>query len=693
MAKEKQIKKSMHCFIVLCLLFLVPINCFGAVFSHEKIAAVHYTSGHWAPSFWSNFDTDNLTRDFTRLKDNKINTIVVIIPWSGFQYSIAPVIFKEEYFQHLETLMHMAGEHGLNVIFRFGYAHEIGEVPSTPDHMERIISINTDGNTWDAWGSYVEKLYKISQEHDNFLFGFITWEDFFLLDLMRIPLSLRLKIAGRLKFDEFLKKYSIEEISRYYNQEFTDHAQVPIPSRDSKAVALFYEFWDEYLLSIFSRTKQLFPGLSMEVRVDCDPSNDDRKYICHDKTFDLNGEGDITTIYYTPAWGAPNNGDIASADTAIARLKYLIDTIKTKTDNQIFIDQFNFIDNTIGFEKNTKIASDELTKFIDKSAPLISKGTIGYALWALDDLNANLLANSSFERDLKGWCVIKGEHVKKKTAENEFEVLLHRSGSINQSFHLKGAGPPPDNNSICVTVQFTAKPEQGAAENGAVSITIKDKNDAVLKTEHITMSSLKSQLISCSDLPAVRQGTLQIENMGEDICIDDVEMFFSVQKNGIYTTDRRPKSFKDQVIHMNESIAPPQKAPMYYHGDQIKRSLFDGLFNDGWVGRHLSGEMAVPEQKKGKIQFAVEIYVPEAWRSYHNAVTLSIDGIKLSKKNIVRGYQKLIFDLPDTLAFGHRTSFLITSDKAYVPSFFDKGTTDVRELSFLLTGIGFIDQN
>ncbi|OQY44167.1 MAG: hypothetical protein B6247_30645, partial [Candidatus Parabeggiatoa sp. nov. 2] len=216
---------------------------------------------------------------------------------------------------------------------------------------------------------------------------------------------------GRLLFRYLEEHYSLEEISaRYKQQPFADYNEIPIPAFKSSAIHLFCEFWDKVLIdSIFKESKKHFPPLTMEIRTDCDPQED--SYICHDSTFDVTSDTHLTTIYYTPAWGAPNDGGLESAENVLKRMHYLFEHLRTKTSNVIFIDQFNFIDNTPGFERHTGILPNEVPQFLSAVADILQHNTIGYSLWTLQDVRANALKNGLFERNYPSWEIDKGEIV------------------------------------------------------------------------------------------------------------------------------------------------------------------------------------------------------------------------------------------------------------------------------------------
>ncbi|EDN68692.1 conserved hypothetical protein [Beggiatoa sp. PS] len=243
-----------------------------------------------------------------------------------------------------------------------------------------------------AWCDYLDRVWQIAQSYTNVLGGFICWEDFFFIELTYLSSeSERIFLAEHTGYQDYLKEhYSLEEVSLHYKRTFSTYTEVAIPAKKSSAVHLFSEFWDKLLVeTIFQISKKHFPPLTMEVRTDCEPQ--EKSYICHNNTFDLTSDTDITTIYYSPAWGASNNGQSESASAILKRMQYMFEHIRTQTNNAFFIDQFNFIDNTPGFEQHSGIFPEQIPQFLSEVAPILQSQTIGYGLWTLRDVRANAL--------------------------------------------------------------------------------------------------------------------------------------------------------------------------------------------------------------------------------------------------------------------------------------------------------------
>ncbi|ACN16077.1 hypothetical protein HRM2_29940 [Desulforapulum autotrophicum HRM2] len=664
-----------YSYVVLC-----PFNANGAGDYQEYIIGTHYTGETWAPSFWSNLDESKVHDDFLRIRENGFNTIIVVVPWVGFQKTISPVSYFEAYLESLAFLFEKSKETGLKVILRVGYAHEVG-VDSTPDHNHRILQIASDKAVQNAWFDYLGRINEISSRYDNFLFAFLSWEDFFLIDFAHKSIAVRTYAASVTGYQEYLKKYTLGDISSKYGTDFSNYSKIPIPQYTSPAIHLYHEFWDQYLTTLMAKSQKIFPNLSMEVRADCDPTNDSSLYVCHGETFDSTG-GKRVVIYYTPALGAENCGDLSSSDDAAFRLQYLVERVRSKTKSLIFLDQFNFIDNTPEFKKNTRIAPEELSAFIDKAQPILKKETIGYALWAMQDVKGNLFKNGSFERELLGWSV---QNATLNVEEDVSSLRLNHHGKLRQHIKFGVYVPPEFKNILFFTLNFKAKSVDGRPST--LNIQIIDRDGVAIHEAHVAVETEKYERITVEKIPLFVDGVIHIDNKGSDLIVDEFELYYRIQENGIYDIHGNPKEFCDSVLKLNKSFSPKQGALCYYDKESIKKARFKGVSEDGWCTDYISGYV---RQTYGKRQFVLECYLPESWKGYGNRVSVKLDGVSIGASKIIEGYNKLQFHLTSDQLKKKELFFEISTDKLFEPSQFDNGSQDQRKVSFVLVGLGVI---
>lgn len=105
----------------------------------------------------------------------------------------------------------------------------------------------------------------------------MTWEDFwnYVEDAGNLGAGANSRIAAKnCGYQAWLKKhYSLKQVNEYYQPKevFTSYDNIYIPARKDYAFKLFYDFYDDFLNDLLEDTQKVFPGLSMEVRLDVDP--------------------------------------------------------------------------------------------------------------------------------------------------------------------------------------------------------------------------------------------------------------------------------------------------------------------------------------------------------------------------------------------------------------------------------------
>ena len=55
-------------------------------------------------------------------------------------------------------------------------------------------------------------------------------------------------------------------------------------------------------------------------------------------------------------------------------------------------------------------------------------------------------------------------------------------------------------------------------------------------------------------IPLFLDGTIVFENNGSDVVLDEFELFFITQNNGVYKVDGSPKYFRDKVLNLNRKL-------------------------------------------------------------------------------------------------------------------------------------------
>jgi hypothetical protein len=240
------------------------------------------------------------------------------------------------------------------------------------------------------------------------VFPFVSWEDFLKVMLIPAgPIAYRKQQTARLGFRAWLKhKYDLTELSRMAERNIPDYQGYIIPSKDEPDYRVFLEFFDYLFINrVFSPARKVFGECSVEIRVDADQvhTQNGLEWFVHDAMYAINARPFFMT-YWNPCMFQNNQGQSISADTALDSLQKMLDHIEAKTGGaKHIVNQFNFIDNSKGYQHNASICPEQVSLFLKKSAPIMRKRTSGAGLWVYKDYLLNELYNGSFHLRDRGW--------------------------------------------------------------------------------------------------------------------------------------------------------------------------------------------------------------------------------------------------------------------------------------------------
>lgn len=616
-------------------------------------------------------------KDFRKIRDAGFNAVILVASWTGFQPRVDANSRSETHYHLLDGLMDAAESAGLDVLLRVGYAHDISDTPDRPHH-DRVLDLEQDPATMAAWLAYLRDIQAIASRHPNFRYAFLSWEDFFFLDYTHAPEEERWKVSKRLGYSEFLRTLPDAEYQRWYGSAAQAERDNPIPAYNTLPIAAFSQFWDEWLLKLFARSRAVMPGLNMEVRTDCDPVPPPKYYACHERTFDLGGApGATTVVYYTPAWGADNRGDLASAAEASERLRFMIAQIREHTRNPIFIDQFNFADNTPGFDHNTRIDPSQLDEFLRQAGDIIASETSGYALWTMWDVTANIAANGEFERGLDGW-KSDGATVMDSAGDGK-SVRLALGGSLSYFVREGGRAGVPIRADMPFTLQFRTL--DGAQPRFRVEVFTQQGHRSFTK-ENVTPAG-GCGLVELAGLPYFcGRETLRITNEGGAVTVDGILLFNGRQENGIFHADGTPKAFAGEILALNERLAAQSEPLTVYTAALAQSPYVKGVSEDGWVGKRATFWLA-----NGRAPLVLEAYVPEHWTGYAAELHADVGGAGSLDATLRPGFNRIPLPTPGknpallTLECGSTTK----------AARYDTGSPDPRPLCFVLKQVGAVD--
>ena len=424
----------------------------------RKIAAATYFGDSWPVGFWAS-DLSYATADFQQIKANGFNSVVLVVPWGYFQPALKVNSFNAAAFTRLDSVIEAAKQAGLGVLLRISYEWDMYPNDQQPGNA-RFTGVFTSSSTYAAWKSYIGELHNNVKKYSNVWGAYISWEDFqsIILDAKSADsLSSRLQLSHSTGFSQWLSRsYKLKSISSQYHAHFQSWSDVPTPLSTTPEFRLFYAFWDYQLMHrIFAPALSLYPGLTMETRVDEDPLFNGSKQIgaySHSSTYSLPGTN-VTGIYFNPYMGA-EGGRIETVDQTLQGMTSVLKRVQSASGNRkLLIYEFQLYDNTPANSSNAHLSLASVPAFVTAATPTVVHKTTGYAIWTYRDYNANIVYNPDFALGLDSWTTT-GNVTTTTNTEGHSVAQLAGSSSVLQAIPL-GTNSDP-NGANTVTVSFTA---------------------------------------------------------------------------------------------------------------------------------------------------------------------------------------------------------------------------------------------
>lgn len=505
--------------------------------------ATHYFADMWPKNMWDS-EFNNVNKDFVRMKEDGFNCVVILIPWREFQPDLDnPLAFNEAAFSKLELLLDAADEEDLGIILRLGYVWDYYENRNMEELEERYWQLIGNEEVQEAWLHYSKKVYETAAAHEKFLGGFICWEDFWnavsIVKEVSGRNALSYQYAEFLGYNEFIKNtYSLKDINYLFNEEFCEKDNVYLPSPDSKAFKTFYEYYDLLLNKLLSKTQEVFPGLSMEVRVDDDliiGEDGENMYYSHSTTYICEG-ADYSTIVYGIPMGFENVGEQVTWDEALQMTGNVLNKVGQSTDyKKVFIDQFLFYDNTQEFSYNAQIINDQIDDYLLNCSDTLLNYSMGYGIWTYKDYYFDAIANGEFAKGLESW-KSSGKEVSIREINGSNKCFLSAGSKIEQL--VEGKVETVSNEIICsVDVELM---------HGETLITIcLDDTVEQFKVKKSGKYEIK--------IEEDKWGTFSISS-DNDIYVDNIKLYNFCQKGLLYDTEWNEEQFIDDIREMNNII-------------------------------------------------------------------------------------------------------------------------------------------
>lgn len=401
-----------------------------------------YYSDDWVVNFW-NCESDNMDQELAKISADGFNSIILCVPWREFQPGGGNL--NSYCVEKLDRVMNTAASHGLSVMLRVGYTWDY--YPEGESGRTRVDSMPYTRSERVSWYTYLSKLYAVASQHENFAGGFMTWEDFWTFTYTAPSFgnnSTGLYRARESGYSAYaLSHYSLDELRALYKNPALAKESLYFPPKANPAMKVFYEWYDDYLMGLLVDSRNYFPGLSMEVRVDGDMVYDEggTAYLKgHEGTFSA-ADGTYTSLMFSPATNH-ESGQVLSAAEAKDGLNRILASVR-QAGGPVYVDQLNFTDNTLGYEGNASISESEKPAFLMSIPGVLRQYTNGYGIWTYRDYGNNKLFNAQFLLDQRGWTFGPGASITKFSGSKQ--ALLDKDAFISQSLRpSNGAQNGPD---------------------------------------------------------------------------------------------------------------------------------------------------------------------------------------------------------------------------------------------------------
>lgn len=503
-----------------------------------------YFSDEWQVNFW-NSEMDDLEEELAQIKSDGFDSIVLMIPWREFQPSVQPIEYNEYAFSMLDIVMKAAKDQDLDVYTRIGYTWDYYEdnkewVTNRFNDLLRVEAVRN------AWLDYVGTMYRELAKYDNFEFGFLTWEDFWnVLNLCDEDDEKRRYNAAALGYIEWVvKNYSLEEYNERYGTEYLDFTEIVLPKKNEPAMYSMYEFFDEFLMEILEESQEVFPNLSMEVRIDWDVFTDingEIGYYRHNKTYDC-ADSDFTSVMYGIPMGFENVGEKVTYEEAMMKTEYILSELKKNNGGKaVYVEQFLFKDNTVGFSHNAQIIEEQVDEYLENISGILLEHSEGYGIWTYRDYCRNIIYNPQFALKLQGW-TSKGRVSVKKINGSNVCILNPNSGVYQEVPQMRGYSP---------STEFYVDIDVKQIEKEGGHLTIQVGADA--KTIEVLKLGVYRVAVN-----AESGYNLSIEADCK-VGIDNIKLYSHIQNGYLYDVNNNELDCIDSIRKLNQELKEGSK--------------------------------------------------------------------------------------------------------------------------------------
>ena len=500
-----------------------------------------YYSDDWVINFW-NSESKNMDAELAQIAEDGFNSIILVIPWREFQPGTNPIAYNTYPWDKLDRVMEAAAAQNLSVMLRVGYTWDYY---GRDNVLNRFQALLYDEDMRLAWLDYVKRLYERTSAHENFCGGFITWEDFWNFTESAANFgkgAYSREMAAKVGYTDYLReRYSLEELGKLYRTRFSSYDALYLPEGNSPARAVFYEFYNHFLNQLLAESQEVFPDLSMEVRLDGDPvtqaDGSVRGYM-HSDTFACENASYSSTMYSIPM-GQANQYERITAAQAVDMAPWMLGNIHNYNNGKgLYIDQFLFTDNTVGFEHNAQLLDEEKPVYLEAIVPVLKNMSMGYGIWTYRDYGDNKLYNAQFALGDKEWTFTGSGRVEERGGS--MAAVLPSGVSVSQKIGSRNSG----NAGSKGYVRFKVSSEG----NSDVTVRLGNMSKSVNVTGERTVDL---------EFTAPSFSALTIENRGAEVWVDDISVYTFVTRGEVYEMDGEPGPCLEAVRQMNQALGTP----------------------------------------------------------------------------------------------------------------------------------------
>ena len=555
---KHQIKHPVKCFFaahsakgtaVIGSLFLAGAAfLFGSGFARAEeyakgqsgyLKSATYYSNDWVINFWNSESVD-MEAELEQIRQDGFNSIILAVPWREFQPAMSPCVYNPYPWEKLDRVMEAAAGKELGVMLRVGYTWDYYDGGNV---LERYQKLMEHGKEREAWLEYVKRLYEAASAHSNFCGGFLTWEDFWNFVDTSVSLGNGIKsrqLAKSCGYVDYVREHAaLEELEILYGHSIASYEDIYFPPKESPARKLFYQFYDQFLNDLLADSQKVFPDLSMEVRLDVDPvetPDGGQEGFMHASTFSCQSASYTSAMYGIPM-GFINHYERVTAQEALEKLPPFLNRLKGYGGGKpIYLDQFLFTDNTVGFEHNAQLMDSEKDAYLEGVAPILASSTRGDGIWTYRDYGDNKLFNAQFALGEQGWRFWGGSCIRE--GETGKQAFLPAGGSIYQNLGNRMTGNTGKDTYVRFKV-WAELPCQVTVRAGGKSKTAQAEGSHTVE--------LKLSNCSPSDLTISAKG-------GEGLCVDDIQVYTFVTQGELYHMDGTEGACIEALRRMNERL-------------------------------------------------------------------------------------------------------------------------------------------